>query len=114
MILPDYMARDLQRFDHPLQQLLRRVKYRPGWEFSINEDGAVVVTAEVVDSYDHSHTIPLVLRKFLPMHVRHDFEWERWLFEFVIMEVERHEAREFFEVDGVKIFDPHHDGVISG
>jgi hypothetical protein len=33
-------------------------------------------------------------------------DWQRWLFD-VILKVEYHEAAEFFEVGGRKVYDPH-------
>lgn len=89
----------------PLRAILAKFTYKPGWRFYV-EKGMLRVDAMVVDAYDHNKMTPLGYLHGIPSHVREDFPWERWLLDQII-EIERHEAMEFFEIDGVKVFDPH-------
>ncbi len=46
----------------------------------------------------------------VPPAAYNERSWKRWLFEQILL-VERHEAAEFFQVDGDRPFAPyHHDG----
>lgn len=91
--------------EEPLRKLLQVFTYRPGWTFKI-ERGMLLIQAMVIDTDDHKRRTPLNFAQILPEFVRDDFDWTHWLF-YKIMEVEDHEAREFFKIDGVKVFDPH-------
>lgn len=92
-----------------LKELLSRFTYRPGWDFNIlrERDTYILhISADVVDS-DNPHKIaPLQFAHGIPQFVPPAFDWQRWLLD-MIMEVERHECREFFKIDGVKVYDPH-------
>lgn len=89
----------------PLEELLRWFKYKPDWTFSI-ERGLLAIRAIVVDADDPKRVIPVTSYIELPRFVRDEFPWDRWLLDQII-ELERHEAMEFFQVAGVKVFDPH-------
>lgn len=91
--------------EEPLRAILRTFTYRPGWKFAI-VDGRLMIRAMVIDTNDHSQMTPLCNVQSIPEFVRKDFDWPRWLLH-VILEIEDHEAREFFKIDGVKVFDPH-------
>jgi hypothetical protein len=91
----------------PLKDLLARFTYRPGWKFTLDREGAVRVEAMVIDTDDTERVCPLSFRQMPPRHVYDGFPWEKWLFDEIIMKIERHEASEFFKIDGVKVFDPH-------
>ena len=91
--------------EEPLQRLLNGFTYRPDWSFVI-ENGVLVVRALVIDTDNTGKIIPLQFGIGLPSRVRPGFDWTRWLFD-QIMEVERHEAQEFFKINGIKVFDPH-------
>lgn len=88
-----------------LRALLRMFTYRPDWKFTIHED-RLLIRAIVIDTDNHQRLISLSFETFIPDMVKDDFDWPRWLLH-AIMEVEDHEAREFFKIDGVKVFDPH-------
>jgi hypothetical protein len=89
----------------PLESLLGRFKYRPDWKFEIFDD-QLLIKATVISADNHKELIPLQFGIGLPMYVRPDFDWTHWLFQ-QIMTVERHEVEEFFQIGGVKVFDPH-------
>lgn len=93
--------------ERPLRELLRRFAYRPGWTFAV-EDGALMVTATVIDAENQTATVPLSFRRQLPSvaHFAGDFDWAGWLFTQVLT-MERHETEEFFRVDGRPVYEPH-------
>lgn len=105
-----------------LYELVDRVKYKPGWRVWLSDEerdpgtGAGGLTLNIacptLNSYPKDPGDP---RKHIT--VRHLFivpaatwnrrSWRRWLFEQFCL-VEKHEAMEFFEVDGEKPYAPHH------
>lgn len=89
----------------PLRVLLRNFTYKPGWNFYIGPDG-LIIEALVTDSDNPKQNIRVSFGIGIPSFVRPEFPWDRWLLD-QIMTVEDHEAREFFKIDGVKVFDPH-------
>lgn len=92
----------------PLKAILRAFTYRPDWSFEIvyGAIDTLVIQGRVIDTDDFSKVILLNFSASLPEAVRPDFDWTCWLFDR-IMEVERHEAQEFFKINGVKVYDPH-------
>lgn len=97
-----------------LSEYLRRVDYKPDYRLSLNTDlGRLVVrtTLEAQDSRDPR--LRRLIRHDRPIHEGILYEpqekWPRYLFEHVIMGVERHEAAEWFRVDGEMLFDPHRE-----
>ncbi len=98
-----------------LDGLVKALRYRQGWSFSLDSEydrgqNCVGLTLNIyvvaADSYsDRSirvqHLMPV------PAAAYNEKSWRRWLFEQILL-VERHEAAEFFEVDGKKPFAPHH------
>lgn len=95
---------DMLQAERPLRELLRHFTYRPGWEFRVHQ-GRLTITATVVDAYNPTQNIPLSFSQMIPLHTPNYFDWTRWLFDQV-MNVERHEAREFFQINGVPVYDP--------
>lgn len=92
---------------HPVEELLPRVSYRPGWQFTV-ADNRLRIRAAVIDAYDHSRETTLGRDIALPPACA-NLDWQRWLFD-MLLQIERHEAAEFFTVEGVKVFDPHKGG----
>ncbi len=102
---------------HPpnLEELVNSITYKPGWSIwldNFNEGGedrglALYIVSDTENSYDHSQR----------MRVRHEFlvppaswnrdTWAAWIFDR-FRDVETHEAGEFFMIDGVREFAPHH------
>lgn len=91
--------------EEPLRKLLRAFTYRPGWTFDVVA-GDLIIRATVIDTDNLTKTTPLTYTRGLPLYVQDTFDWTRWLLA-QIMIVEDHEAREFFKIDGVKVFNPH-------
>lgn len=102
-------------FPTALSDLVKGCTYRPGWHVWLEHEdrgqGSVGLTLTVqtntVNSYRHDE----------PLRVRHLFivpaasydvrSWQRWLFDRFV-DVETHEAMEFFTIDGVKPLAPSH------
>jgi hypothetical protein len=99
-----------------LLRLVEQVSYKPGWWFSVNMDydrgqgsrgATLVVRPLTVDSY-HPEDSKRVTHLFpIPPAAYDERSWRRWLFEQVLL-VERHEACEFFQIEGARPYAPHH------
>lgn len=112
---------ELYGFDPPsvdqkttLESLLRDFTYKPGWEFSTFDRmgrtylhirfKAVDADAPQCDAilrFEYSICSAMTAR-----HSNDEKYWMRWLRERII-ECEKHEVDEFFQIKGVKVFDPH-------
>lgn len=87
-----------------------KVTYRPGWSLHVYEAGfedpwLLVLARDVPDSYHPGQTIDLGIRSPIPPMESVD-QLRRWLI-WRLGRVESHEAREWLQVDGHPIFDPH-------
>lgn len=98
-----------------LKELISQIKYKEGWSFSLDKDydrgqGCRGLTFNILitcpDSYADRVTRVLHLMPVPPAAYNRQ-SWRRWIFEQILL-VERHEAAEFFEIDGKKVFAPHH------
>lgn len=91
-----------------LTELVTRIGYKPGWTFKAGGPGgrSLCVFARTVDSSN-----PTTER--VTQHMREPPEGFdgrdliRWVFTF-LLDIERHEAGEFFAVEGHRPFMPHH------
>src|SRR5688500_9957376 len=90
-------------------ELIQHVKYKPGWNIIVFQDPyegpCLYLHAEVVDGYDHTKTVPLRIRSNIPHHTDSGqfYKWLQWR----LIQVEIHECREYFHVDGKPLSDPH-------
>lgn len=102
-------------YPYELEDIVEKMKYRPEWRFELEHidrgQGSVGLTfkvlTSVIDTYNPER----------PMHVWHYFpvppaafdrrSWERWVLDRLI-EIETHEACEFFQIDGARPFAPNH------
>lgn len=100
-----------------LADLVERLVYRPGWEVNLMDidrgQGSTGLTFIVTtlgynsyhpdqgESYRVHHYFPV------PPAAYDDRSWRHWLLDR-LLEVERHEACEFFQIDGERPFAPHH------
>jgi hypothetical protein len=98
-----------------LKELVDSITYKPGWAFMLwdetEPDGSgglqFVVTSDTEDSFNFGRRIR-VRHSFLVPHASYNRDvWVAWLFDR-IRDVETHEAGEFFRIDGVREFAPHH------
>lgn len=98
-----------------LKELVGSITYKPGWEFSLDssveDDGsgglAFHVVSDTEDSFNFGRRIRVRHAFLIPLASYHRDVWAAWLFDR-IREVETHEAGEFFRLDGVREFAPHH------
>lgn len=102
-------------FPHALKGIVDSLKYRKGWSFSLDEDydrgqGCTGLTFNIFVQADDSYAERVTRVQHLmpvPAAAYNAKAWRRWVFEQILL-VERHEAAEFFELDGKKPFAPHH------
>ncbi len=96
-----------------LEHLLRRVSYKPGWEFGVRASAipgvgiGLSVTAPAPDSRRSGQTNHFGRIESFPIGIA-DRPEDFYRFVFgVVLDHEAHEAGEFFLVDGSRPFDPH-------
>lgn len=102
-------------YPNELAALVASCTYRPQWQLTLDVQdrgqGSTGLTLSVLvqtaDSYEPHRTIRVRHLFPVPPASYNRASWQRWLFER-LLEVERHEAMEYFEVDGVKPFSPNH------
>jgi hypothetical protein len=89
---------------------VRWLTYRPGWTFDVGEKGFEdpwlrITAVGVPDAQNPGQSIDLGIDSPIPPMADFD-QLHRWLI-WRLERVESHEAREFFKVNGVTLFDPH-------
>ncbi len=102
-------------FPQALAKLVDAVVYKPGWTFRLYDldrgQGSVgltlVITVQTADSYHPERTIRVQHYMTVPPAAFDARSWRRWLFDQVLL-VERHEACEFFQLDGDRPYAPSH------
>lgn len=100
-----------------LADLVERVAYRPGWRATLSHldrgQGSEGLTLDIItkgyDSYHPERGENYRVHHYMPVPpaAYNRRSWTRWLFEQFLL-VERHEAMEFFAVDGERPYAPHH------
>lgn len=100
-----------------LAELVDVLAYRPGWAFSLANiprgQGSIGLTLDIItigyNSYhvDRGQTYRVHHYMPVPPASYNRASWQRWLFEQCLL-VERHEACEFFVVDGERPYAPNH------
>lgn len=100
-----------------LFELVSKLRYRPGWRFVLEDmdrgQGSEGLTLDIItkgyDSYHPERGENYCVHHYMPVPpAAYDRRsWRRWLFEQVLL-VERHEAMEFFAIDGERPYAPHH------
>lgn len=102
--------------------LVARLAYRPGWKFELRDmvrDDAegepvaggltLVITTLGYNSYHPDQGEHYSVHHYMPVPAAtyDERSWRRWLFEQCLL-VERHEAMEFFQIDGERSYAPSH------
>jgi hypothetical protein len=100
-----------------LFDLVEALTYRPGWTFTLEVvdrgQGSEGLTLDIVtrgyDSYHPERGEVYRVHHFMPVPpAAYDRpSWQRWVFEQILL-VERHEACEFFALDGERPYAPNH------
>jgi hypothetical protein len=106
---------------HRANELLKRCTYKPGVEIRIVEleSYGLPPTAKLVMTYMAEDTRgiktgenELVFQQLIPWPIFDQLDNEAYFFQYIaqcIEEMEIHEAREWFKVDGLMLTDPHHE-----
>jgi len=92
-----------------LADRLRRFSYKPGWTITLGEENgrpAIVVVARVPDVHDPQRSTIVRGGEIQPPHDLTDEELTALVLAAINV-VERHEADEWFMVDGEPVNDPH-------
>lgn len=99
-----------------LADLVKRLEYRR-WKFTLTHldrgQGSVgltlIITTLGYNSYDlrDGETYRVNHYMLVPPASYNEQSWRRWLFEQCLL-VERHECCEFFKIDGMRPYAPHH------
>jgi hypothetical protein len=86
-----------------------RLGYKPGWTFKMGGPGGqhLCVFARTLDSSDPTQERVTQHMRKVPTVDLTPREMIRWVFDF-ILDIERHEAGEWFSVEGHRPFMPHH------
>lgn len=98
-----------------LKDLIPRIEYKPSWMirigYELGEEGDggyhLFITSHTTNSLVPSETIRVHHGFLIPSASYNRNSWVNWIFER-LREVETHEAGEFFKVDGLREFAPHH------
>lgn len=100
-----------------LKALVEELEYRPGWRFYLSHvdrgQGSAGLTLSVhtvgYDTYhpDRGETYRVVHYFPVPPAAYDERSWRRWLLDR-LLDVETHEACEFFQVAGERPYAPHH------
>jgi hypothetical protein len=106
---------DEPRMPEHLFDLVYSISYKPKWEFdlitSFDEDGSGGLQFRVIsytpDSFQFGRDIRVAHHFLVPNTSWNRNVWAAWLFDR-IKDVESHEAAEFFRINNVREFAPHH------
>lgn len=98
-----------------LRELVDSVKHREGWWFALDDidrgQGSqgltLVITVDGPDAYHPERLIGVAHYFIVPAAAYDRRAWRRWLFDRVL-DVEHHEAMEFFAIDGERPYAPNH------
>ena len=98
-----------------LAELVESLAYKPGWTFTLRHevepDGSGGLNLDIVsdteNSFDFSRRIRVRHSFLVPPASYNRDVWAAWLFDR-IGDVDTHEAGEFFRINGVREFAPHH------
>lgn len=103
-------------YPHILEKLVKACSYKPNWRFFWEENYdrgqgceglSLIIHMVERDTYHPDKTIRVNHIFHVPPANYNEQSWRRWLFER-ILEVERHEAAEFFQIDGQRPYAPNH------
>lgn len=100
-----------------LEDLVKRLQYRPGWTFKLEEMErdtgcfglTLIITTLGYNSYHPEQGPNYSVRHLFPVPpaTYNRRSWRRWLFD-QCQKVDRHEAMEFFMIDDERPYAPNH------
>lgn len=111
----DEMMTQQALYPRELHDLVAKLSYRTNWEFILvrRDRGqgckglTLAIYIEAADTYRPERMIHIVHYMIVPAAAYDRRSWQRWLFDQILL-VERHEAAEFFQIDGFRPYAPHH------
>ena len=98
-----------------MNELLKRFTYKPGWSFQVLDtfysqvNFTMLVSYPAKDAFNPDHDIIVGARRPFRVPANEQMFWSQLL--AVCDYMERHEAREWFKVDGEMPFNPHKEQV---
>ena len=98
-----------------LEDLVKRTKYKEGWRFTLthtdrgqgSEGLTLIILLHCKDSYHPERDFSVLHYMLVPPAAYDAHSWKRWLFDQILL-VEQHEACEFFMIDDIRPYAPHH------
>ncbi len=98
-----------------LSELVRELHYKSGWQFYLIDTNrgqgskglTLVINITGPNSYHPEQSISVNHYMLVPPAAYDRRSWRHWLFDQVLL-VERHEACEFFDIDGDRPYAPSH------
>lgn len=98
-----------------LFELVKSLTYKPGWSFFLtdldrgqgSEGLTLVINVRGRDSYNPERIFTVVHYMIVPAAAYNERSWRRWLLDQILL-VERHEACEWFQIDGKHVYGPNH------
>jgi hypothetical protein len=98
-----------------LDSLVARLRYKEGWDFTLVDldrgQGSggltLIIGVDGPDSYHPEHNLKVLHYMIVPPAAYNEQSWRRWLLNQIQL-VETHEMCEFFMIDGIRPYAPHH------
>jgi len=98
-----------------LFELVERLTYKPGWIFQLvdldrgqgSEGLTLVIRVTGLNSYNPEERFTVLHYMIVPAASYNERSWRRWLLDQILL-VERHEACEWFQIDGEHVYGPNH------
>lgn len=99
-----------------LRDLVKRVEFMPRWLVYLGteyaDDGAgglhLFIVSDTEDSMNPGERMRVRHGFLVPAASYNEANWTAWVFDRFRDVLANHEAGEFFRVDGVRVFAPHH------
>jgi hypothetical protein len=102
-------------YPYILETLVKNLKYKPNWTLTLEHidrgQGSKGLTLCIYinepNAYQQDQRVRVVHYMIVPAASFDEQSWRRWLIEQLML-VEKHEAAEFFELYGEKVYAPNH------
>lgn len=105
----------LAPYPDALFRLVDNLKYKEDWDFRLvdidrgqgSKGLTLIIHIICADTYQPQNKIRINHFMLVPPASYNEASWRRWLLDQILL-VERHEACEFFQIDGERPYAPHH------
>lgn len=113
--MPIVAMRQEAPYPEILDQLVKSLTYRRGWQFDLRDmdrgQGSKGLTFLATGIYPDTYNPDIMIRVrhlfIVPAASYNEQSWRRWIFDR-ILDIERHEAAEFFQINGERPYAPQH------